>query len=100
MECESGDTVRGVRATGAERIGDRIRIEFVGREVAEIFSVDGERDENQETGEQEFHGAPPSCAFSLVLGWAGRQVRFVGLTYATPGTWSTQWIFILLCLLA
>jgi hypothetical protein len=51
-----------------------LRIEFVGREVAEIFSVDGERDENQETGEQEFHAAPPSCAFSLVLGWAGRQV--------------------------
>ena len=29
-------------------------IELINREVAKLFSVDGERDENQETGEQEF----------------------------------------------
>lgn len=71
---------------------DGMGIQIVRAEVAEIFSVDGERDENQETGEQEFHGAPPSCAFILVLVWAGLQE--VCWTH-TPGTWSAQWIFIL-----
>lgn len=28
---------------------------------------------------------PPGWAFTLVLGWPGRQVRFAGLTYVTPG---------------
>jgi hypothetical protein len=58
------DTVRGVRATGAERIGGRIRIEFVEREVAEIFSLDRERDENQKTREQEFSATPPTLRAS------------------------------------
>lgn len=50
--------VGGVGIADSVWIGDRVRIEFVGREVAEIFSVDGERDENEETREQEFHAAP------------------------------------------
>jgi len=53
------DAVRRVRAASAERIGDRFRIEFIGAEVAEIFGVDGERNENEETSEQEFYPAPP-----------------------------------------
>jgi hypothetical protein len=46
--------------------------------------VDRERDENKETGEQEFHATPPGGALSLVFGWARRQVRFAWLSDVTP----------------
>lgn len=54
-----GNAVRRVRAAGTEGIGDRVRVKFVRGEVAKIFGVDGERDENEKTREQEFHAAPP-----------------------------------------
>jgi len=69
------DAIRQERVTGAIRIGGRVRIECVGGEVAEIFSMDRERDEQEETREEEFHTAPPGGAFTLVFVCAGRQVR-------------------------
>ena len=58
------DAIRREGVAGTEGIGDRVRIEFVGREVAEIFSLDW----------------ISWWAFSLVRGWAGRQVRFAGVS--------------------
>jgi len=48
-----------VRAAGPVWTGGRVWIEFVSAEVAKMVSVDGERDEDKKTGEQEFHAASP-----------------------------------------
>jgi hypothetical protein len=85
----------GIRGTagvvgvpGAVGIVDRVQIEFVDAEVAEIFRVDGGRDENKETGEQEIHEAPHGCAFSLVLSRGKRQGRVDLLSDVTSVPWS------------
>jgi hypothetical protein len=65
------DAVGREGIAGAIWIGDRVWIEFVGREVAEIFSMDRERDKKEETREQEFHATPPGWDFSQSPDWQG-----------------------------
>lgn len=62
------DAVGREGTAGAERIGDRVRIKFVGREVAEVFGVGGEREKHKETGEQVFHVAPLDLVGTLSYG--------------------------------
>ncbi len=72
LVCDAVGREGVARAIG---IGGRVRIEWVGGEITEIFGMNRERDEKEETGEQKCHAAPPDGPFSLALGWAGRQVR-------------------------